>query len=172
MPEYPPTILTAIAAVIAALIAAVISFISLISSKEEKVSEFRQAWIDSIREEMSCFIALLKSTESNNIEKVRDKYNRILFRLNPKKDSELIEIVNDAYRAFTSESKDDERIKRCERKLQKEFPKMLKTEWERVKKGESIYKVSKWIPLVLILIVLIIVWALVTGQLPFAVYNP
>ena len=33
----------------------------MISSKEENVSEFRQVWINNIREEISEFLALLKN---------------------------------------------------------------------------------------------------------------
>ncbi len=42
--------------IIAAVIAAVISLLGLIISKENKVSEFRQAWIDSLREEVAAII--------------------------------------------------------------------------------------------------------------------
>ena len=54
------TVLVGVGAVVAALIAAAASFVSMISSKEEKVSEFRQVWINNIREEISEFLALLK----------------------------------------------------------------------------------------------------------------
>lgn len=39
--------------IIAAIIAAVISLLGLLISKENKVSEFRQAWIDALREEIA-----------------------------------------------------------------------------------------------------------------------
>src|SRR5579862_1385600 len=42
--------------IIAAVIAALISLLGLIISKENKVSEFRQTWIDSLREEVAAVI--------------------------------------------------------------------------------------------------------------------
>jgi len=42
--------------IVAAVIAAIISLLGLIISKENKVSEFRQAWIDSLREEIAAVI--------------------------------------------------------------------------------------------------------------------
>ena len=51
--EFP----LAYATVIAALITAVVSFVNLIISKEQKVSEFRQTWIDALREDLAEFSA-------------------------------------------------------------------------------------------------------------------
>lgn len=42
----------------AALIAATIAFLGLIVGKENKISEFRQAWIDGLRIELSKFLSL------------------------------------------------------------------------------------------------------------------
>jgi hypothetical protein len=47
----------AVGATIAALIAGLVSLLGLIISKEQKTSEFRQAWIDSLRAETSAFIS-------------------------------------------------------------------------------------------------------------------
>jgi hypothetical protein len=41
----------------AALVGGYFSFVSLINSKEQKTSEFRQAWIDSLRKEISEFLS-------------------------------------------------------------------------------------------------------------------
>ena len=51
----------ALGAIVAASIAAVISLLSLIIAKEHKTSEFRQAWIDSLRTEIAMFIAHLNA---------------------------------------------------------------------------------------------------------------
>jgi hypothetical protein len=53
----PEVALGAIAAVAAAVIAALISLLGLIISKEQKISEFRQEWIDSLRKEISSLIS-------------------------------------------------------------------------------------------------------------------
>ena len=45
------------APILAAVITAVVSFVALIVTKEQKVSEFRQAWIDALREDLAEFSA-------------------------------------------------------------------------------------------------------------------
>ena len=42
---------------VAALITALIVFVNLIVSKEQKTSEFRQAWIDGLRTDLSVFFS-------------------------------------------------------------------------------------------------------------------
>jgi hypothetical protein len=55
--ELPAGSIAAIATVIAALIAGAISFVNLTLTKEQKTSEFRQAWIDALREDLATFFA-------------------------------------------------------------------------------------------------------------------
>ena len=59
--EHSTQSVTAIATVVAALIAAAMSFISLTLNKEQKTSEFRQAWIDGLREDLAAFFACARS---------------------------------------------------------------------------------------------------------------
>lgn len=49
--------LAPIATVVAALITALISFVNLTLSKEQKTSEFRQAWIDGLRGDLAIFFS-------------------------------------------------------------------------------------------------------------------
>jgi hypothetical protein len=49
--------LAPIATVVAALITAIISFVNLTLSKEQKTSEFRQAWIDGLRGDLAIFFS-------------------------------------------------------------------------------------------------------------------
>lgn len=51
--------------IIAAMIAGFIAFIGMIITKENKVSEFRQAWINEFREEVSCLIEAYKKWVDN-----------------------------------------------------------------------------------------------------------
>ncbi|YCI31036.1 hypothetical protein M1E08_09490 [Erwinia sp. PK3-005] len=51
--------------IIAAMIAGFIAFIGMIITKENKVSEFRQAWIDEFREEISYLIEAYKRWVDN-----------------------------------------------------------------------------------------------------------
>jgi len=55
--EFSNVPLAPIATVVAALITAMISFVNLTLSKEQKTSEFRQAWIDGLRDELAIFFS-------------------------------------------------------------------------------------------------------------------
>jgi hypothetical protein len=63
-PDMPPSLLIPIGAVLAASITAVVSFVSLIISKEQKISEFRQTWIDGLRAEISEFASCARRLSS------------------------------------------------------------------------------------------------------------
>jgi hypothetical protein len=90
----------AIGAVFAAVVAGVVSLLGLIISKEQKTSEFRQAWIDTLRAEISALIAHANAihaaevTGSSKWEMLRPDYieinkavGQVRLRLNP--DEEL-----------------------------------------------------------------------------------
>jgi len=47
----------AIATVVAAVIAGLISVVALTLTKEQKTSEFRQAWIDGLRSDLADYLA-------------------------------------------------------------------------------------------------------------------
>jgi hypothetical protein len=51
--ELPNTVFIAVGVVAAAMLTGVFSFISLINQKEGKISEFRQNWIDAIRNDLA-----------------------------------------------------------------------------------------------------------------------
>lgn len=53
--DLPPTVYVAIGTLLASLIAGVFSYLNMIASKENKVSEFRLAWINGLREEIAEF---------------------------------------------------------------------------------------------------------------------
>jgi hypothetical protein len=59
--ELPAESVAAIATIVAALIAAAITFVNLTLTKEQKTSEFRQVWIDSLREDLSSFFATARA---------------------------------------------------------------------------------------------------------------
>ena len=58
-----------IGATLAALIAGFFSYVNLVSAKENKVSEFRLAWIDGLREEVASYTAAVQDLA--RIERVR-----------------------------------------------------------------------------------------------------
>ncbi len=59
--ELPTASLAGMATIVAALIAGAISFVNLTLTKEQKTSEFRQAWIDALREDLATFFATIRA---------------------------------------------------------------------------------------------------------------
>lgn len=56
----------ALGAITAALVAGFFSFLNLIISKEQKVSEFRQEWIDSLRADVAQYISAIRYVATAN----------------------------------------------------------------------------------------------------------
>lgn len=90
-----PSVWVPIGAVAAACIAAAVSFLSLVISKEQKISEFRQAWIDALRNELAEFAASarriaaqpsfinLKSVTAKNVMEAMEAKNEDALRPDP-----------------------------------------------------------------------------------------
>ena len=94
----PEIFYVASAAIIAAFIGGLFSLIGLIISKEQKTSEFRQAWIDALRSELSSLIChancihggLVSSQPWENMKSdflgINEAAANIRLRLNPDED--------------------------------------------------------------------------------------
>jgi hypothetical protein len=93
----------AIGATIAALIAGIVSLLGLIISKEQKTSEFRQAWVDALRSDLTGFLTQINAIHDATRVKYADHAKKvetlsplyiplntstfnILLRLNPNED--------------------------------------------------------------------------------------
>jgi hypothetical protein len=162
MNDFPIQALIPIGVISAALIAGFFSLLNLIVSKEQKVSEFRQQWIDSLRQELADHMAAVVSLSSiyengqhldkemtktaNEVtQRVTSTFISIKLRINPE-DSDLkiremnIEILRllDEGRGLFSEGKWKEARLKCNEITEASIP-MLKEEWKRVKKGENVY---------------------------------
>lgn len=158
--EIPPV---AIGAIGAALITSAMTFISLVHNKEQKTSEFRQAWIDALRNELSDVIAHLNaiqgaveanySSSQDRWKVVREDYigiNRatakIRLRLNSNEDASknILAIIENLEILFAPGNRVDYRdLNDREKKLVTGSQVLLKQEWDRVKKGELTYRVAK-----------------------------
>jgi hypothetical protein len=173
--ELPPTIYIGLGAIVAAIITALITFVNLITSKDQNISEQRQSWINSIREDISKFIGLAShmsvlfaASAKNEDEKPTHKkdyysktpefselYNRIVLRLNPDKDKEMIKALDAIQFAFSGESKqfvgNTTYVGGLTSKLREVSQKMLKKEWKRVKRGELSYLLTKWMFIIVII---------------------
>jgi hypothetical protein len=194
--ELPAGSIVAIATVVAALIASAISFVNLTLTKEQKTSEFRQAWIDALREDLATLFAStrafaratqeaqgVKDRGENNSpfamteQKISDlRYQvaetryRIQLRLNPK-EAEHVELLRLMQVAITKQQEVLDDRGNTENALQAietaaaYAPQILKSEWERVKKGELPFQLARnWIAPLIVGLSLVFIFLLWTGR--------
>lgn len=168
-------------AMFAALVAGFFAFMNLIASKENKVSEFRQEWINSLRDSVSCYISSLTylstvykhyfeipEPKKNKLEmardvediyaKVNESFNDIVFRINEDEKNKKGNEINTKFLATLYKTRDhynkselSEAREACD-PLREATKPLLKYEWKRVKSGELNYKLSKYFS-VLVLVV-------------------
>ena len=172
--ELTPFHFVAAATVVAALITAIASLVSLVNSKEQKTTEFRQAWINSLRTEVAnfqsqaryiagaihnakrfdpnCFTRDSKAYETyaENRADMSNAYYLISLHFKPddedfKKLKILMESALDQLRKPGSLS--FESINKTLEDTTREVRTVLKEEWERVKGGEKLYKLTKYLAL-------------------------
>jgi hypothetical protein len=79
----PSNVFVAIATVVAAVIAGLISVVTLTLTKEQKTSEFRQAWIDGLRQDLSEFLASARAMAraSEEMAAFGDQYSSLPFTM-------------------------------------------------------------------------------------------
>lgn len=156
--------LPAITTLLAALIGAVVSFIITVLSKEQKISEFRQQWIDALRNDLSEYASQLgmlhiafkaatnpegkfeierflisESAMHEAFIKVGILVNRIRLRLNPVEHKIFISKLN-ALESGALKSENWEGFLGKLDDVLKDSQTLLKTEWEIVKAGEKSFK--------------------------------
>ncbi|MCD9503950.1 hypothetical protein GLP37_17415 [Photobacterium phosphoreum] len=162
-----------IGAIFTAMVAGFFAFMNLVSSKEQKVSEFRQEWIDSLRNSISVYISslsylsilykhrndegvdktstLLEFTKSVNdvYLKLNESYNDILFRINPSEKNKKTIAVNDDFLKALEETRrlymtaDFFGAVKACDELRHKTKPLLKYEWIRVKTGEPSFRFWK-----------------------------
>jgi hypothetical protein len=182
MANTPTDLFPAIATIVAALIAGLFSFLNLVISKEQKVSEFRQVWIDKLREEISQYIAAVNYVSNSSEAWVREgsqqelehrkalqashmlasqTYTSILLRMNAA-DNDMTFLVKkeEFVSALTAirhaiEEGTYEKATSLVDDLRDRAQPVLKHEWERVKKGEPIYRGTQIVAAVIVLFALL-----------------
>lgn len=179
-----------IGALCAALIGATATLLGLLIAKENKTSEFRQAWIDSLRDEICQFLvqfnAIYDATHarygdlSSKLTVLSPLYAnlneaafKISLRINP--DESEGQAVLAALNELQKLSVDEETIKSAdirplEADLLMKSKALLKIEWGRVKSGEPVFRTVKWLALVITPLLLIAVS--IGGWIAFAEPNP
>lgn len=162
----------------AAVITGFISVINLILSKEQKVSEFRQNWIDDLRNDISLYSSNVQlvsgkfDVEFPNREKELDpeavkkfyancnkeyiesvsSYQRVILRLNPIEHRKLIKLLEKSDNIFHDQKNINfVEIAQIQEEIIAESQIVLKNEWRRVKKGETPFRVTKWVSIILLL---------------------
>jgi hypothetical protein len=191
----PSQSLAATATVVAAVIAAGVSFLHLTLTKEQKISDFRQAWIDALREDLATFFsvsrAMARATDEARIpedqkanykfgfseDQVREyritvaqTYYKIKLRLNAGEAEHirLLTLMDQAIEAqiATAQGKSDgsKTLPALEAAVDYSRP-VLKSEWDRVKRGEPSFRIARnWVPPIL-LVLAITFWILSSTQL-------
>jgi hypothetical protein len=172
----------AIGAIVAAIIGALITLVGLIVSKESKVSEFRQAWIDSLRAELSSYLTNLSAVADARVidfkdarerfeklqpfySKLNESYYMIAFRLNAteKPSEDLKSCMVRLSTAIRENNVDGNIIEGLKVEFINISNKLLKTEWKVVKLGERGFRATKWIIASFLIILIVLAGALALG---------
>ncbi|MDI3812018.1 hypothetical protein QK414_29265 [Pseudomonas aeruginosa] len=173
MVNLPDTVFIAFGVVSAAIIAGIFSYINLVSTKESKVSEFRQNWINDLRKELSEYISatrvLMEKLRHDNHRQMisrqdfmskknnhGDLYNQmlnskssILLRINDKEKEESIRNINNEFLSLIEaihsnfESAKFDESEEHVETLISKSRELLKYEWNRARDGERGYRFAK-----------------------------
>ena len=169
-----------IGAVGAAFVTALASMLGLIISKESKVSEFRQAWVDALRAEMSTYLTNLEyvrtafkieratleerlSDVGPHLNVLNNAYFMISLRLNPNEPHarRILECMDEFEALVAAENAmenafDDNAAGDVEKRFLAASKLLLKMEWDRVKKGELTFQIAKIVSFVIIIVLVIL----------------
>lgn len=156
-------VIGAVAVVIASIIGLIVAVTTAVITKEQKISEFRQAWINDFRTDIAKLLSfsyeLIFQSRIDNLKpkkeqrkdnvllsflttyvKIEEKATSIILRLNKSEHSEIIGLIENLVR---NEHIDGVEVLNLERlhklilMIEIEAQKILKSEWERVKRGEG-----------------------------------
>jgi hypothetical protein len=176
--DVPPSAYAAIGTISAAMIAGGISFIVSVLAKDQKTSEFRQAWIDGLRDDIAELISLFfvitdmvremirEGKEKRDITSVLFEKDesfrklemvtaRIRLRINPSEHTALLSAISSLKKYLGSaQILDPKAAEAAVDELVKESQLILKREWKRVKGGEPVFVATKWVSLLILVIAL------------------
>lgn len=138
-----------IASVIAAIIAAAVAGVGLVITKENKTSEFRQDWIDGLRNELAElmeYFLRLRNCSSDEIISIRNKINFLSAKIRLRFSSDSPTNEEKKLLSIISEHiVDADPTVDCTEVVKLYFSyssSILKAEWERVKRGEKKYRIA------------------------------
>ena len=152
-----------VGAVGAAIIAGLVSLLGLVIGKEQKVSEFRQAWIDELRKSLIAYLVSINAISDNlRLQKVgslsdnstllssykalNEASHGIVLRVNANEgpaERLLLSMKEFEALAGADASLTPDRIRALEIGFIEAAKDLLKFEWRRVKRGEPIFVWTK-----------------------------
>ena len=171
---------TLVVTIAIALIGAFVSFVGVILSKEQKISEFRLSWIEALRDDLAYLIARVQAIHATlkgtpgpiNIGtpqglKLREEFLeltqasvRIKLRLNPKKESHkaVITLMDENEKLFETGIGNAafDQIDDFASRITEASQQLLRSVWEEVKRGEPVFRVTKWISLAIAVLALLL----------------
>lgn len=176
--KIPSEFIPVLGPVLAAAIAGAIAFLASVFTKENKVSEFRQAWIDALRDDISDFVGTfywvsdIAPRKPDDLTEMKEEFvklermqARIELRLNDKKEhKELLRKLHGIVRLETFNIQDSRTRDKALHAFVAESRKILKKEWKRVKRGEITYQITKWVSLAIVLSFAVMAFLIVRGH--------
>jgi len=165
--------------IVAAVIAGYVAFFGLIISKEQTVSEFRQRWIDALRDDIAAVVSRVAGIHGTSIVerdnpqlwnsvkadfiRFHEVMARIKLRLNPKekrgeeKDATaaVLKALDDLDVTFSSPQPQFHKLDAITATLVSNSQVILKENWKRVRSGETVFRIAKWLTLTLTVLVII-----------------
>ncbi len=166
---------SATATILGAIIAAGVALVGLIVSKEQKTSEFRQAWIDGLRNDLAIYLSRINAAYdakaagfatgaelwrvvSQDVIAMNDSFSRIQLRLNDNEEpsQDLLNCMHEIGRRFCPDVQTEkpQDIDDLQKILIAKSRIVLKSEWKRVKLGELSYRLLKYFSIIVVLIAL------------------
>jgi hypothetical protein len=152
----------AVGAVVAAFLTALVTALGLVITKENKTSEFRQAWIDALRADIAIYashIIVLMATvriegraapvwkdSKDDLFALNEAAIRIRLRQFPRKPLhiKLLSALDAIEAQFDKQSTLDEaQIDSLQKEFLLDAQQLLKAEWTRVKVGEWTFRWSR-----------------------------
>lgn len=169
-----------IGAVGAAVIAGIVSVIGLVLGKENKVSEFRQAWIEELRKSLVSYITninavadIVKTLKAENkvdypslvshYKALNEATTNIKLRINENEQvaKDLLAAMDEFDQlARCNDDLTPANVRPIETKFLSASKTLLKFEWNRVKRGETAFVVTKYGSIAaLILLIGMLIWS-------------
>ncbi len=174
----------ALGATIAAVIGALVTLLGLIITKEQKTSEFRQAWVDGLRKDLTAYATQINAiadaskveykSNAERVKSLKDAYNAlneanfsINLRLNrdEKLSNDVIDCIADFNRlGSTEEGLSPDALRPIEVRFIKASQDLLKYEWNRVKRGEPSFVVAKLVAWTILVAGPVAIWLAASGS--------